>query len=325
MSHILIFRPGALGDTLLAFPALAALGRVFAGARLVAIGNAPALGLARAAGLVDEAWSFDLPQWADLFREEGIRSLEARSLLAISEHAILWMRDPDSVVARNLRASGVPRIVSAPGRPPEGERVHATDYLLLTLAGWLNDEALAAAASFTLASEPAAQRWVEDEWRQRGLSGAPVLALHPGSGGRHKCWPAERFVGLAGRFIAAGWRVLVIEGPADEAPASQVMQGLPPEQAQRLSGLSLSQLAAVLARVALYIGNDSGVTHLGALVGAPTLALFGPTDPVIWGPRGPRVQIVGPGPAFAGAAVGAPMTALHVEEVWAAAQRLLAR
>lgn len=222
---------------------------------------------------------------------------------------------------RNLRALGVGEIVSAPGRPPEHGQQHAADYLLETLFPVIS-EPLRRQPNVILPVAPEAQQWAEEEWARRGLAGARVLALHPGSGGRSKCWPPERFAGLAGRFIDNGWRALVIEGPADGPAAARVMQALPPEYAQRLSNLPLPQLAALLARASLYVGNDSGVTHLSALVGAPTLALFGPTNPAIWSPRGPRVQVVWHGPAQAGAA-GHPMADLGVEEVFAAAQSLL--
>src|SRR5579871_1118833 len=134
MVQVMVFRPGALGDTLLAFPALAALRRAFPAARLVVIGNAPALALARDAGLADEVASFDALCWADLFAEEGIRAAEARQMLEGASLAVLWLRDDAGLAARNLRALDIPRVLSAPGRPPPGARVHAADYLLGTLS-----------------------------------------------------------------------------------------------------------------------------------------------------------------------------------------------
>jgi ADP-heptose:LPS heptosyltransferase len=58
-----------------------------------------------------------------------------------------------------------------------------------------------------------------------------------------------------------------------------------------LEGLSLPALAALLSMANLYIGNDSGVTHLAAATGAPVVAVFGPTNPVVWGPRGPEISV----------------------------------
>src|SRR5690348_2840538 len=102
MEKIVVFRPGALGDTLLTFPALAALRRACAGVWLSAVGNAPALALARDAGLIDEALPFDDLRWADLFSEAGIRSAEARQTLAGARLVVLWLRDNDGLAARNL-------------------------------------------------------------------------------------------------------------------------------------------------------------------------------------------------------------------------------
>lgn len=322
MDKVVVFRPGALGDTLLTFPALAALRRVFPGARLSAIGNAPALALARDAGLADAVFDYDLPWWTELFSEDGIRSPQGREALAGARLVVVWMGRDVEQITRNLRALGVQELVSAPGRPSEQGQTHAADYLLDTLSPVISEPLQRRLDMTMLPVASQAQQWAEEEWMRRGLVGARVLALHPGSGGRSKCWPPERFAALAGRFIVDGWQTLVIEGPADGAAVAEVVQALPPEHALRLSKLSLSQLAALLARAALYVGNDSGVTHLSALVGAPTLALFGPTNPAIWSPRGPRVQVVWHGAAHPGAA-GHPMIDLGVDEVVAAAQALL--
>ncbi len=317
MDNIVVFRPGALGDTLLTFPALAALRSAFPGARLAVIGNAPALALARDAGLADAIFEYDLPWWAEVFSEDGIRSPQAREVLAGARLVVLWMGRDVEQVTRNLRALGAQAIVSAPGRPPADGQRHAAEYLLDTLLPVITEPPLEQQRGVTLLpTAPEAARWAAAEWTRRGLVGRRVLALHPDSGGRSKCWPPERFAALAGRFLVEGWHILVIEGPADGLAAARVMQKLAPERVQHLSELSLPQLAALLARVALYIGNDSGVTHLAALVGAPTLALFGPTNPAIWSPRGPRVQVVWHGAAESGV-TGHPMTDLSVDEVFA--------
>jgi len=128
----------------------------------------------------------------------------------------------------------------------------------------------------------------------RGIAGdRPIVALHPGSGGRWKCWPAERFGRLAsmlGERQAA--QVLVIGGPADMGLLQPFRTALGTARAIEADRLPLRHLAAILARCSLYIGNDSGVTHLAAAAGCPTLALFGPTDDRVWGPRGAKVTIL---------------------------------
>jgi ADP-heptose:LPS heptosyltransferase len=115
----------------------------------------------------------------------------------------------------------------------------------------------------------------------------PFWAIHPGSGSPAKNWPAERFAQLA---LDLGPPGLLIEGPADaDAVAGLARAGL----GLRVSGWPLRTLGALLQRVGLFVGNDSGVTHLAAAWGAPTLALFGPTDPTVWRPVGRRVVAIG--------------------------------
>jgi hypothetical protein len=131
-------------------------------------------------------------------------------------------------------------------------------------------------------------REVVDEWRQR-LGGHGFLAVHPGSGSRQKNWPGQRFAELA-EALAPGRPLLVVEGPADTDAVGPLQSCAAAVFAR---GLPLRTLGAILAEASLYVGNDSGVSHLAAACGARTLALFGPTDATVWAPAGPRVRVVG--------------------------------
>jgi ADP-heptose:LPS heptosyltransferase len=99
--------------------------------------------------------------------------------------------------------------------------------------------------------------------------------IHPFSAGKHKTWPLERFRAVARAIEPVRW----CAGP-DEAL----------EDAVRFD--DLYQLACWLAGARVFVGNDSGIAHLAAAAGAPVVAIFGPTDPAIWAPRGDRVRIV---------------------------------
>ncbi len=102
--------------------------------------------------------------------------------------------------------------------------------------------------------------------------------IHPFSGSRRKNWPLERFQALADRLE----RLMPVKWCAGE-------EDPPLPGAVRIG--DLYDLACWLAGARLYIGNDSGITHLAAAVATPVLALFGPTDPEVWAPRGPHVRI----------------------------------
>jgi ADP-heptose:LPS heptosyltransferase len=136
----------------------------------------------------------------------------------------------------------------------------------------------------------AVRQWL----RQRGISeeNKPVL-IHPGSGGRKKIWPLERWWNLLWLLRSKPHQpVLMTLGPADEDLGSFAKEAEEELGVWLLAGISLPRLAAFLAESRLYVGSDSGVSHLAASVGAPTLVIFGPTDPEVWAPRGREVYVV---------------------------------
>jgi ADP-heptose:LPS heptosyltransferase len=172
----------------------------------------------------------------------------------------------------------VTRVAALPPEPPPG--VHA--------AQWFAQGATALGATSTPTPQPLIASPDEDtvavEWARR--LPRHFLALHPGSGSPTKNWSPFGFAALA-EALAPGVPLALVSGPADDAAGAALARLLP--RAVRLEGLPLPVLGAVLSRAALYVGNDSGVSHLAAAFGAPTLALFGATDPVVWAPLGPRV------------------------------------
>jgi ADP-heptose:LPS heptosyltransferase len=106
------------------------------------------------------------------------------------------------------------------------------------------------------------------------------LVIHPGAGGAAKRWRAERFARLARRLSLD---LAVVQGPAD--PAFELSE---PHQLWR--DLHMPEVARRIRGSRLFVGNDSGITHLAAAVGTPTLAIYVSTDPAVWGVRGPRTR-----------------------------------
>ena len=167
----------------------------------------------------------------------------------------------------------------------------------------------------------------EDNARAAALlpEGRPWLVLGPTANWHRKVWPADRFAELALRLTAPdgalpGAGIAILGGPGDQerSMATPVLTALP--QALDLVGkLDLPEVAAVLARAAVFIGNDSGLMHLAAAAGAPTLGLFGPTPSDEYGPAGPKAQaVLADGPPGQGA-----MEDLPVAWVLEAAEALL--
>lgn len=145
--------------------------------------------------------------------------------------------------------------------PPEGEGVHAADFYL------------AQAASLAPCSRDGIPRIPVHQPRER------FAVIHPFSGSPRKNWPIGKFRALA-RGVERTLPVRWCSGPEDP----------PLDGAVRID--DLYELACWLARASLFVGNDSGITHLAAAVGTPVLALFGPAgEPGVWAPRGPHVRI----------------------------------
>jgi heptosyltransferase-3 len=173
---------------------------------------------------------------------------------------------------------------------------------------------------------PVAWTAPEDERRAASLlPGGPWLVLGPTANWEPKVWPAERFVAVARALTGpggalAGARIAVLGGPGatERAMAEPVLAALP-GAVDLVGTLSLPEVAAVLRRAALYLGNDSGLMHLAGAAGAPVVGLFAQSDAREYGPAGPR--------AVAVSADGEPfrttMTALPVERVIGAAEELL--
>jgi heptosyltransferase-3 len=196
---------------------------------------------------------------------------------------------------------------------------------------------------FALDPPPAPRLWLGPEHVERAAAlvppGGPVLAIGPAANWRGKEWRAERFAALAHDLTGPGGplanaRVAVLAAAHERTQAQPVLDALPPARRIDLVGrVDLLTAAAVLRRAALFVGNDTGLMHIAAAVGAPTLGLFGPSLASHYGSCGPRAAVASTAiPAeenfrrgFDHRTTGTLMDSLSVETAAAAARRLLER
>ncbi|HPO17446.1 MAG TPA: glycosyltransferase family 9 protein [Candidatus Hydrogenedentes bacterium] len=258
----LIVHTGGIGDFLLTCPAIAWLAQE---GPIELLGYPERLGLAVEGGLAERAHSLDQAGFSSVFSSPSER---LRRFLTPFQRAIVWMRDTGEINAA-LQACGLEDIRCFPGVPPEDWEQHASAYYLRCIGG------------------PEVFDWKLEIRPIRPIR--PILqstiVIHPGSGGKQKNWPLEHFKIVAESLLQRKHPVQWCVGPAEEN------WEVPPGP-ERLHASSLVELAHILQRTALYIGNDSGITHLAAAVGCRTVAIFGPTNPKVWGPRGTHVRIV---------------------------------
>lgn len=158
-----------------------------------------------------------------------------------------------------------------------------------------------AAAFLNVSPAPSPVLWLDDLARARAralMPDGPVLALAPAAAARFKEWAPERFAALATALTGPGGAmegasIALFGGPGDEATARTVAARLDKERTHDFTGqLDLLESGACLARAALFVGNDSGLMHMAAAAGTPTLGLFGPTDERVYGPWGRRTAAV---------------------------------
>jgi heptosyltransferase-2 len=119
----------------------------------------------------------------------------------------------------------------------------------------------------------------------------PLVLIHPGSGGVKKCWAVENFIHLAGRLKDRGYKTIFLLGPAEQERFKEnILESI--RRFPILQDLSLTEVLQVLACSGGYVGNDSGISHMSACLGKPTLAIFGPTNPNKFAPTGSKVRIL---------------------------------
>ncbi len=285
-ARLLVYRPGAIGDLVLALPALEALRAAHPQAHLTVAGHPGAVVLARAAGLADTVLDADSAVLTPLFAPTP----PIPAPLPVPDVAVLWAGPAAQPLAASLRALGTREVLRVPAQPAAECRQHVADYLARSL------EAIGVAARLPAVPRlPLDRALVADVAAFLATEGGPGgawLAVHAGSGSPRKNWASAQFAAVARVLAARGLRPLLVAGPAEAELVEGMLDGLAPLRPPVAREWPLPRLAALLSLCAGYVGADSGITHLAAAVGIPVVAVFGPTDPARWAPRGPRVVVV---------------------------------
>jgi heptosyltransferase-2 len=283
--RILVVRGGAIGDFLMTLPAVGALRERWPEAHLEILGYPHITELARGRYYANATRSIDAKPLAGFFIPNAVLDPSLMEYFGSFNLVISYLFDPDSIFASNVRRCGVRQVVEASPRPTE---LHAAVHYCKPLASLAIYVESPRPRVFPNESDRAtASRFLQHIGRE------PIVAIHPGSGSEKKNWPTEKFAALCRWLVdELAAQLLIVQGEADEQVAGKLAKLISPRQILIARGLKLVELAAVLERCALFLGNDSGITHLAAAVGTPTVALFGSASMSIWEPRGERVRVV---------------------------------
>jgi ADP-heptose:LPS heptosyltransferase len=290
MIDILAIHSGALGDVILLGQFLQAL-KAARGGRVRLAATRDKADLLADLDVVDDALDFNALPMDEAFSSRPAEQCALPRLLGRCGLLVSCFAAGDKVaMARLTQLAGAAESLYLPIRPASDYGGHLVEF-------W---------AGLTGLAETPPPHWhvkriwlerAEEALREVGVNpGEPYILIHPGAGSRRKCWPLEKFLALAAQarrdgLLGARQAVFAI-GPAEvDWWGEQVVNHIQ-RQFAVLPATPLPTLAGAMVGAQVYVGNDSGPSHLAAALGASTVTLFGPSNPRHFAPRGPHVQVV---------------------------------
>jgi ADP-heptose:LPS heptosyltransferase len=291
--RILIIRAGALGDTILMLPLIRTLRQAFPQAYLEVMGYVERLQFALGEPYAHHVSPIDRTGLETLFVKDAVLPLDLVKFFGGFDLILSYKQDSEGTWTENLYKTGARVVYNFKPLPPERTSDHVITYLLKTLKV-LDIKAAEGVPQIyppSWAREQALAFWKENPFPIN--ENRPVVAIHPGSGSSKKVWPPERFAEICRKaFEKYHAVILLISGPADVQGVQKVLSLCSEINCILVENKPLPLLAAILEHCRVFLGNDSGVTHLAAAVNVPVVALFGPTDPQIWRPLGEKVKTI---------------------------------
>jgi len=294
MKRILVVRGGAIGDFILTLPALKALREADPCAHIEILGYKHITTVAENRFYAQAVRSIEYGPLSSFFAANSELSAELADYFASFDLIISYLYDPDQIFETNLRRCGVENLVRGPAKI-----IEKGDHAARQLARPVEELGIRV-------SDLTEKIFISEENRQfartfLGCSSQPVIAIHPGSGSKEKNWPLENWIELVSNNVGLSMNkpvhvgkqvcLVVVAGEADKTHIAQLKHTWKDRDVRFADNLPLPDLTAVLEH-AIFIGHDSGISHLAAAAGAKCILLFGATDPSVWAPRNENVQVV---------------------------------
>lgn len=294
--RILVIRGGAIGDFILTLPALKALREAHPDAHIEILGYKHIAVLAENRFYAQAVRSIEHGPLASFFARNSELPPELAGYFASFDLIISYLYDPDRIFESNLHRCGVENLLCGPAKVVENSS-HAARQLARPI-----EELGIKVGDLT---EKIFRSDEDRQFAQEFLRGSSQLiaAIHPGSGSQEKNWPVQNWIELFpgnGHFSAAKdesgrmgkqLSLVVVSGEAENAQTAQLEHEWKDGHVRFAKNLSLPHLAAVLEHT-IFVGHDSGISHLAAATGANCILLFGPTDPNVWAPRNENVRVL---------------------------------
>ena len=294
MNRILVVRGGAIGDFILTLPALKALRDAQPRAHIEILGYKHIAVLAENRFYAQAVRSIEYGPLSKFFARNSELPAELANYFASFDLIISYLFDPDRIFENNLRRCGVENLLCGPPKIVENAG-HAARQLarpieeMGIMVADLNEKIFPSIEDRHFAGE------FDRSFQQ------PIVAIHPGSGSKEKNWPLENWIalfsregrlsGVEGKGERRSCSLVVVSGEADKTQTEQLEREWKDGDVRFAKNLPLPHLAAVLER-SIFIGHDSGISHLAAAAGANCILLFGPTNPGVWAPKNKNVRVL---------------------------------
>jgi heptosyltransferase III len=287
MDRILVIRGGAIGDFILTLPALKALRDTYADAHIEILGYEHIAALAENRFYAQAVRSIEYGPLSSFFAKNSEISAELADYFPSFDLIISYLYDPDQIFENNLRRCGVKKLLCRPARI-----VATGGHAARQLARPIEELGIRV-------PDLTEKIFLSEEDRQFGrefrpIRSQPIIAIHPGSGSKEKNWPLQNWIELFSRehcHVKKRPSLIVISGEADEAQSAHLEHTWKSQDIRFAKNLMLPHLAGVLEH-SIFIGHDSGISHLAAAAGASCILLFGLTDPNVWAPRNENVEVL---------------------------------
>lgn len=300
----LIIQPGAIGDSILTLPLAAFLKETLQLGGVDVLGHTEYVGILPGRTCINRISSIDSIDLHRLFIEPKAFNLADRDPLIHAFAGYAWivtfMGEPGSDFEQNLiftaNCTHSAEVVTLPLKPPEDISEHLIDFyikqfihqsgLSIQTQSIKSEEHLIKATNADINN--GAELLVEI-----GLDPhEKLVVIQPGSGTLNKRWHINNFLAVAKELLLKGIEVLFLLGPAELEKFSDKSIQKFTSVTKCLKDLSLSEVLRLLSCTDIFVGNDSGITHLAAMSGVRTVAVFGPTKPDVYKPIGSDVTVV---------------------------------
>src|SRR5437773_1347925 len=289
MDRILVIRGGAIGDFILTMPVYNVLHDSMPHAHIEILGYKHIAVLAENRFYAQAVRSIEYAPLAKFFASNSEPPAGLADYFASFDLIISYLYDPDRIFESNLRRCGAENLICGPAKVVEnaghaaGQLARPIEELGITVVD------LAARVFPSMEDREFVRKFL-------GATPQPIVAIHPGSGSQAKNWPLKNWISLFSRSVEFSINgefpsLVVVSGEADNVQTGQLEREWRDRNVRFAKNLALPQLAAVLER-SVFVGHDSGISHLAAAVRANCILLFGPTNPDVWAPKNNHVRVL---------------------------------